>query len=171
MDLSWVKAEARKKVRKLLRHSRIGAWMSLYGRESRTSCSWSIKRQKTMLSTQFASWGLMRFGGKLKVICHEHPSAQCLKLQASPWFWECGQIPKCIEAFCSLPAPTCLSFVMPLGLNQMPSHLAPSPPMATRAWNRRIIQPAHASVLLQVSGFHGYNTVMDTAVRQWKIGW
>jgi hypothetical protein len=35
---------------------------------------------------------------------------------------------------------------------------------------KRIIWPAHMSVLLRESGFHGYNIIMDTSERQWQIG-
>lgn len=55
-------------------------------------------------------------------------------------------------------------------LNKWVSCLAPSLPIATEVWNR-ILWPTHRAVLLQVSGSHGYNIILDASERQWQIWW
>ena len=46
-------------------------------------------------------------------------------LKLLPWLWRGRQTPKCVWALWSLPAPACLCFVMPLGLNQMSISFGP----------------------------------------------
>lgn len=86
------------------------------------------------------------------------------------WLQACGKLPRACELYeVSLPL---LAFVLSCHwvLNKWVSCLAPSLSIATEVWNR-ILQPTHRSVLLQVSGSHGYNIIMDASERQWQIGW
>lgn len=95
---------------------------------------------------------------------------QILSLQTSPLtpgMWANSQ-----EPVSSMKSPCpCLSVLScHWVVNKWVSCLAHSLPIATKVWNK-ILWPAHRSVLLQVSGSHGYSIIMDASERQWQIGW